>query len=142
MTTPDLTSLRERVASLAGADREVDALVCAALRYSPYPEDDAIPPEAKWQIVDTDTVEVRCDQPHGYWLIHAPPLTSSLDAVVALVEKVLPGSGISVGRDRDGATYGSVRWGDGVDDVALCRAATPALALFSALLASVDGKER
>jgi hypothetical protein len=63
MTAAELLALAERVEGLTEADREVDILVAIALA--------AVPEGKSWRV---------------------PSLTASLDAVVSLIEQVLPGA--------------------------------------------------
>lgn len=141
----DLSSLIGKVEGLAGPDREVDASVMAFVTEGRVAEHQDVFPGMYW-----------CDN-RGHW--SAPELTSSLDSVVALVERVRPGWEWDVGSiHQDFRSVGEPRWiasvagpitwvpGDpedgGLDeprcDTTEGRAATPALALLLALLCSLS----
>lgn len=96
--------LYNKVVNATGADREIDAALCITLNYAPW--------------IDGDALNLRIsDDDHGGWLDYevdedgklidctdtAPNLTSSVDAVLALIERELPGWYIShIGADATG----------------------------------------
>lgn len=112
-----LEALLSRVESATGADRELDYDIPRAI---------ARPPEGAIWTTDRD---------------YYPPITSSLDAVLALVERELPGwkwTATNIGYD-DGAWQGKpgalLKHPASSDrPTAKACAATPALALLAALL--------
>lgn len=68
----------------------------------------------------------------------APPYTASLDAALALVERVLPGWGFYLRRDKDGCGCGLVHPEFPRVTPGHQEAPTPALALLAALLRALD----
>lgn len=75
----------------------------------------------------------------------APRYTSSLDAAIALVERVRPGCGWDVERLKHDQSFAASVFVDGTNrpDIVehwFMQAATPALALLAALLASLGDK--
>ena len=105
-----MRELIERVEKLTGPDPHVDSLIAAHFRLKQL--------TGKWPD----------------WLID-PPFTESIDAAVALVERVRPGWHWYVD-DRSAAV-----WPDGVYDESAVQAATPAIALVLALLKSLPSQE-
>ena len=75
-----LEDLLERVKGLSGPDRETDAELAIAL---------GLPPEGAFRIRGFTDEAAFGTGPYSYW--QCPTLTASLDAVVALCERVLPG---------------------------------------------------
>jgi hypothetical protein len=84
--TTDLTALRERVSGLSGPDREVDAEIAEALGQTP--------PEA-FRLYGNGLGTAQTGKfgtgPYTVWA--SPAFTASLEAVLALAERVLPGNG-------------------------------------------------
>ncbi len=138
--------LRERVEALAGGDREADALICAALEYAP----DMQTPE----FVDGYIRVWRAENDGwGNWRVCAraakdgvvteysgcstkpQPVTASLDAALALVERVRPGCEIQMNRFADGKCYVEIWLGH---ECFSMDGATIALALLAALLRSLE----
>lgn len=132
----DLTALAERVEGLAGACRETDVLIVQAL----YP--------------DIGPCEPHCagDTPIFWndplYKKPCPPLTASLDAVVALIERELPGCGFVVSKNAGGNKRSPCiacieqdddRWT--YEGWPQCLGATPALALLAATLRALALKE-
>lgn len=89
----DIPSLISRVRALKGPDREVDAMVCAAVRYMPktiaatWARDWAGPFVARGAYVHLvgDDGQTTC----ANFMSH--PLTASVDAVLDLIGEKLPG---------------------------------------------------
>jgi hypothetical protein len=142
----DLESLLARVEAAEGPDREIDALICAALHVLPAGE--VCPPVAadtavEWRAFEDGWVRLYATNGHvrdqHFLGRHADPFTASLDAALALCERVLPGADVSlftlrskrpearVVTDYDEATDEIYVWED-------ADGATPALALLAALL--------
>lgn len=144
-----LAELKERVSKATGPDREIDAMMCVALHVTDDPN--WIPPATNvWQYDRFGGVGVyppegkRLGQP-GYTddqlvgSFRAPAYTASLDAAVALVEKMLPGwsYGFAMRGDKlrregcdDERAYAWLKNGDQAD----ADAPTLPLAILSALL--------
>ena len=133
--TPTLTSLLSRVRAASGPDRELDADICAHLyggaRVS-FDYNIQVREDPKGMLVETDAE-----------LGSPPHITTSIDAAVALVERVLPGANtVGVEKNPKGATAYVARnyvhsghWMTEVD------AATPPLAILAALLSALEQKE-
>lgn len=131
--------LLKRLREATGEDRELDGLIEQALGI--------LPSDAYWSVhnVYGDVVEHWVSGPYGAYNYHSPEeLTASLDAAIALVEKMLPGANWRI-QFRDG-TYKSSAiisrehptkhfdvWVDR-------QGATPALALLIALLEALSAK--
>lgn len=132
--TAAIDALRERVKGLSGADREVDALIVATLC-----------PGA--------TVGTYIVGDDGDIVFHAqalgiqnkslcPTYTESIDAALALVERVLPGVWWLVGKGRTRTVeplYGVhlMREGSLDDVIGEGEAETPSLAIILALLSAL-----
>jgi hypothetical protein len=129
-------TLLERVEGLSGGDREVDALVCAALHYPELTHNDAalrVTMEAGeggaliYYVADTKTHKG-----------HAPKITSDVSAAIALCETVLPGWEWIVEKRKSTCNarvhtgYDSFDTDDG--EIFEASASTPALALIAAVL--------
>ncbi len=85
----DLDGLIEKIEGLDGPDRDVDAEICIALQYGGENSEGAsnVRTDPDWEgdlifEIEGDT-QPECCNP-------IPALTSSLDAAIALVERVLP----------------------------------------------------
>lgn len=141
LSSPDLAGLAARVAAATGPDRELD-LWLTALLWDPWPNEDFDALKADIQRVGVDQMYVE------------RPFTASIDASLALVERVLPEAVWEVqrygGEWRPGYRYAArvARPYSGKDDHENGRprgkgdvASTPALALLSALLAALIAKE-
>jgi hypothetical protein len=112
MSTDDLSRLRDRVRAATGPDRELDAEITVALTPTVRTDDDLIYLRA-----------VRRDEgeaPGTYWLHQrsgislrsADRLTASIDAALALVERVLPGARLCAAFAPDYSSAWFVRgWG-------------------------------
>lgn len=123
----DLQSLLERVEKAEGASSELDEAVALALC-----------DEHRFAQLAGATDGVGCMMyRYGHHAFHsALRVTASLDAALALVERVLPGWAVDITRfSRTG--LGRARlWQnyDGLREYCCDRAATPALALLAAML--------
>ena len=97
----DLSALRARVEEAKGPDREIDAEICAELRFLPNFE--------AWKVkraegehgkifAEGKNVIVQGDTDTGWFSVrdYAAPVTASLDAALGLVEAKLPGWGRDV----------------------------------------------
>lgn len=130
MGTPDLVALRNRIASLSGPDREVDGDLFFRL-------DPEFPSFAMHMSGMSDPAIFATG---AYTHVTAPAYTASIDAAVALVERLLPGWGWQVGRNGAAFVY---RYVDDLkealdDDVTFRgKGATPALSLLLALLDAI-----
>ena len=76
----DLTALLERVRAATGPDRELDGAVMDAV--DPLPN----PAQTRWECISGQEFHLT-----------VPPLSASVDAALALVERMLPGAYINVG---------------------------------------------
>ena len=120
-----LKKLLERVETATGADRDLDKAICCHFE-----------PKKIW---------VRDNNGIGFPGYIAPALTVSIDAAVALVEKMLPMSVWSIyNSDPKCVTTGGSAfiYADSDDDDAFRAAgASPALALLAAMLRALIKKE-
>lgn len=131
----DLTALIERVESGAGSDRGLDHAICCAVL-------DATKHKGWWNF--------QAMRPRGeperpaseFWKRFGPAYTSSLDAVLSLIEAKLPGWAFVVhGPDAGGTHYGGVgpslneAWASDRPD---SRAPSPARALLAAALRAIQ----
>lgn len=128
--TADLLS---RLQGLTAPDREADALICVALQYGgPNSEGAAnVRRDPDW---DEDDVifevgsEACCNR--------IPELTASLDATVALCERVLPGYDWIVGHTNGGLTIHAQ-----VGQNEMVFGETPAIALLIAILTALEARD-
>jgi hypothetical protein len=87
----DLAELRERLEKASAGDREIEARLCAAVYDIPEPPQafklGVVPP-----INPIEAWRVECWSDTGHVRSHTPPrYTESLDAIVSLIERKLPG---------------------------------------------------
>jgi len=131
-----LPALLARVEAATGPDRELDRDLMLAIGEAREIDDNLFygPGEIAWYF---GRYEDDCNMPP------LPHLTSSLDATVALVEKLRPDIRIDVIKRADGTGYGCI-WTKSGNRSNNC--ATPHLALLAALLRSMieegGGSER
>jgi hypothetical protein len=102
----DLAELRERLEKASGPDREIEARLCAAVYDIPEPPQafklGVVPP-----INPIEAWRVECWADTGHVRSHTPPrYTESIDAIVSLIERKLPGWGYFIRRDGDGCNAG------------------------------------
>ena len=130
MAADTLTALAERVEGLTGPCRETDKAIALALGWTTEapPRDSDRPMPHLW--VGPDGSREMASPPH--W-------TGSLDAVVALIERELPGALWYVDRGPVRPMAGLQAAGDGPPW--FFYAATPALALLAATLRALARKE-
>ncbi|KQZ49762.1 hypothetical protein ASD54_12560 [Rhizobium sp. Root149] len=96
MTADILTRLRKAT----GADRELDAEIAVFARWHPYGPEHWLnrSPEAAFSILSAGRVNFSLPdetEPRGGWVV--PSFTDSIDASLALVERMLPGWGGLIG---------------------------------------------
>lgn len=97
-TTEPLKALRERVESAEGPDREIDALLVVIFDIRPdwlvgdegamYVDTAYIHPVVRWQ---SACMKRSPGNPPAWEFARIPTYTASLDAALALVERVKPG---------------------------------------------------
>lgn len=121
---PDLFSLAARVGALTGPDREVDAEVARAFGWRYVPPADR---PHSWYGWRSST---------GRWEIAPPDCAASVDAVLALIARELPGWSWLMAFNGEAAVCDVHTRPIGVVGAwpAHAKAATPALALLSAAL--------
>ncbi|MBX3583602.1 MAG: hypothetical protein KF810_17080 [Rhizobiaceae bacterium] len=124
-------SLLSRVAKLEGADREVDAEIDVHLFGG----------ETVWKMaiytMESYPASRRPSKQHigGFANEYVPLYTSSLDAAVALVERVRPGCDWQVSNGHEDGCAARIDYGERATFHA---GHTPAIALILALLQSLD----
>lgn len=138
--TLDPSKLISRVEAASGPDRELDCYLQAALEYK-QPVRVVGPPAYDPQryfcnpLPETNWI--------GYDLLNTTPrYTASLDAAVALVEKVLPQAGGTTTFGPAHMFVAMITDRPGGGEKYLGKAATPALALVSALLKAMQAQGR
>lgn len=134
----EIAELIEKVSKATGPSAEIDAAVVAWLNNAtvrPYPPTDDFGPRNQWQFWSKDGAHYLGSESR----FNVPPLTASLDAVIALVEKELPGWLHAYEREQSGL-YLAWAWEAG-DYATPAEAKTPALALLLALLKSKQSQE-
>ena len=125
-----IDELIERVEKGEGADRELDGMVAAAML---QPQRNGWKP---WACPGGYVLTETGDKPRPGMgqFIPASSYTTSLDAVLALIEEKLPGAAFVVHGPDDGWFFGGIgpclgeAWGDD------CSATSPARALLAAAL--------
>lgn len=132
-------NLLSRLEGLTAPDREVDALIMGACFEWAKPE----PPYLAPHCVGDQPIYWHAPEP--YYKRPAPELTASLDAAIALCERVLPGwSGdIDIGKPiADNGKVGARLFppGDGWQNHA-GEGPTPAIALLIAILTALEARE-
>jgi hypothetical protein len=140
MTRADLI---ERLEKASGPDRELDADIFFHLECEP------IPPEGldmSWAYEGAPRA-----MPGDKWNFHrdgipsdgtlSPAYTASIDAVVALVERCLPGWGYYLRSDKEGSGCGLVYPDAFRVTPCHCMGATPAIAVCLALLRALEAQE-
>ena len=123
----DLTELLSRVETATGSDVRLDGDIAVALGVFR-------PVQARHERVFGNSWHVKLT---GSVMFMAPAYTASLDAALALVERVLPGAGwlCGVAQDHYMAEIFRTRYVSGViPRMGYAEAPTPALALLAALL--------
>lgn len=131
-------NLLSRLQGLTAPDREVDALIMGACFEWAKPE----PPYLAPHCVGDQPIYWHAPEP--YYKRPAPELTASLDAVVALCERVLPGWTIaSIGQDDGKRWHAELRQGHrtSYSTVSLAGAPTPAIALLIAILTALEARD-
>lgn len=129
----DLRDLEKRLSEAQGADRELDLCIMQAAGIAPkhasVVREMALWPEegGKW----------------GYVYVEIPKLTSSLDAAIALAERLLPHKSWSMSKDMLlGVWSHTAMVGDANDAVmGVALGKSPALALLLALVRALQAKE-
>lgn len=119
MSDQTITSLIEKLEGAEVGSVELDALIYSHLNCTLIPRRADYRPRRRW--------------PNGS-VTHQRKVTTSLDAALALAERVLPGWGFYLRRDSDGSGCGLVPPGLTSVTPGHMQAATPALALCAALL--------
>ena len=135
----DIAGLIERLEAATGPDQELDATIVAHLNNASvrrYPPQTDFGPGARWQFWSLDGAHFLGNESK----FPVPPLTASLDAALALVERVRPGAWIEVSGPRkylNIPTPSPGRWRAEADD-GIGWGATPAIALLIALLRTLE----
>ena len=139
-----MTTLLSRVLAATGPDRELDAAICVALMDvsdAEYFKLGAVKPSnahVDWRVdLVNDTGVVRSMPPDHY--------TASLDAALALCERVLPGVSPAVGQNVHHiywhARLSTLDEKDAPITAGEASASTPALALLAAILKAMEARD-
>jgi len=132
----DLKELLARVEKAEGVDRELDGHIEVAVRWIEAARVGLKPEHrAKWRSNRAGHVS------DGFTHYDAGAVTASLDATLALVERVLPGWGFYLRQDKDGCGAALVYPDASRVTPGHETAATPALALLASLLKALIAKE-
>jgi hypothetical protein len=145
----DLAELRERLEKATGGDREIDAAIFVAVEAPEQYSDDL----RRYRLPHPSLDEMDMCAPGTYWLVQrsgrslrtSPHYTASLDAIVSLIERKLPGWGWSAASGMSDANlYGAALSPLGLVGAALntqtARATTPPLALCIALVKAMEAQ--
>lgn len=120
------TDLPTRLEGAAAGSRELDAEVEVAARAVEAARSGLAREHwAKWRASRSGIV----GDAHTQYA--SPPVTTSIDAIVALADRVLDGCIVRLSIHRDGPSFGSVDFGH---RLYASKAATPALALCAAII--------
>jgi len=141
-------SLIARLEAAEVGSRELDALITAhfvGAELRPYPPATDFGPSAKWQFWSADGKHFLGNESK----FPVPPVTTSLDAALALAERVLPGWYVGVQANRyelliapeDWSAYLSAPKGHQFTDEVEASAPTPALALCIAILKAKEASQ-
>lgn len=147
--TPTISSLLSRVRAASGPDRELDARIDAALFGGRAARDfTGEDPASRLRFsyaahVVFDHVDPMTNGGHvlSSMVRFTPPITASIDASVALVERVLPGCDWKISTLRHRKGFGADLYPSAADAVARADAATAPLAILAALLSALEQKE-
>ena len=131
----NLQELLERVEKAEGGDRAIDtALELLLLSATTKEFPGADPRSGLVLILDAKERWVTCD---------ADEYTASIDAAVALVERMLPGWKVAIHIDTGGGAADAYVWNpESADPQHQAFGETPALALIAALLRAMIAKEK
>jgi len=126
----DLTALLERVRNATGPDRELDADILIALECID---------EAPWDIiVGRDVINKLSSRTYS----HPAPITYSVDAALALVERVLPGGMNMVLKLQTGGEYFHAEYETDDGDVTAYNHPSLPLAILTALLLALTSNQK
>lgn len=137
---PDLLTLAARVEALTGPSKEVDRAVARVVGWFRVEPRHSRNRYGGWIAPDDFIGAYRDGSPmldglHGTTIWRDPPSwTASVDAVLALIARELPGWGWSVTSRRLKEAFACVNEPNAVVEIVRGEAATPALALLSAAL--------
>jgi hypothetical protein len=132
-----LSNLRARVEGAEGPSRKLDVWIWKATAPDEYRRD-----MYRSAVLRPRGQAIEDFEP-GWAVKAAPPYTASLDAALALVERVLPGRDWSLTTDLWGKLFMATIWKDAGGDIAgeAETRSTPALALLAALLRALESTE-
>jgi hypothetical protein len=125
MDRETLIALRERVVAATGPDRELDIQISRALGV-----------EADWH---GELDSLGYNHIRGFCALGMQPLTASIDAALALVERVLPGRHKDLYIDDTGGARFCL--GRMTSSFVQDRATSPCIAILAALLSALIAKE-
>ncbi len=140
--TADLSALIARLEAAEVGSRELDAEICVLLQYGGPNSEGAVNvrTDSDWEgdLLFEHGDDECCNT--------IPPVTTSLDAALALAERVLKGWAWEIRLDESGASVQAapVWWMEGLaapdEGGVSCEAAAPALALVIAILRAKQGE--
>ena len=134
-------TILERLRAATGPDRELDALIWLETTDGATRRESTVTSSTNlWSPYTIDETRDATGR-----LITVPSYTASIDAALALVERMLPGCGVVIHANNDSymkdsailhvPSYSSPPKCDG-------HGATPALAILTALFAALEAKEK
>jgi len=140
--TSNLSALIERVERLDGPDQSLDAEICIELQYGGINSEGAcnVRTDPDWE--GDLLFEIEGDE-HPDCCNPIPALTASIDAAVALVDRVLPGHGYTTdhqpvyGNHHDASVFN-----DHVITIGNGRGPNGAIAICLAALRALQNKDR
>jgi hypothetical protein len=127
MDRETLIALRERVVAATGPDRELDIQISRALGV-----------EADWH---GELDSLGYNHIRGFCALGMQPLTASIDAALALVERVLPGCWVEGALHPSRPSAIEVHSATVYDALGSETGNTPPLAILAALLSALIAKE-
>lgn len=133
------TPLIERISKLDAPDREVDALIAAELEPHIFdaPGFTPVRPIPSFRI-GSEGNTIRFEDGGIMCLSYFPRYTASVDAAIALAERVLPGWGFFLRSDMDGHNCGMVYPVHNFVTPGTESGATPAISMCIAILRATE----
>jgi hypothetical protein len=128
-------TILERLRAATGPDRELDALIWLETTDGATRRESTVTSSTNlWPPYTIDETRDATGR-----LITVPSYTASIDAALALVERMLPGAAYDMHKSDKGYSFSILR---AYLDRPYFGGATPALAILTALFAALEAKER